>query len=108
MGGSGRCLLAATSGLIDGQHCLGDGEAGPADGFDRDYLGLAVSGGRTYVGDITQREHGVCGGDYRAHGAVVVPLAFGRCRIQPAQHAGQGTQFFQRIDLVPVVHRHRA
>ena len=70
----------------------------------RSCLGLAVCGGRTDVGDIPQSEHGVRGGDDSAHGAVVVPLAFGRCSIQAAQHAGQGTQFFQRIDLVPVVH----
>ena len=76
--------LAATSGFFDGQYRLGDGDSGPADGRDRGCLGLAVCGGCADVGDITQREHGVCGGDDRAHGAVVVPLAFGRCRIQAA------------------------
>jgi len=40
-------------------------------------------------------ERGVCGSDETAHGAVVFPLACGRCRIQLAQHAGQGTQFFE-------------
>ncbi len=83
MTGRGRCS-GVTSGIVDGQHSLGDGDAGPADRRDRGCLGLAVCGGRTDVGGVAQGNDGVCGGDHSAHGVVVVPLTCGRGRIQPS------------------------